>query len=306
MTPNRVDCFGVYGVAREVHAISAAPLAAEPWAEDAAAEGEGEVERLRLGRGRGAGPLPALHRPRLHRRDDRSFACLAAGAAGCRRPAADQQRRRHHQLRDAADRAAAACLRPRQGPGRRADRPRRRRGREDDDPRRRRARARRRDRPRLRQQRPLRHRRDHGRPGLRGLRGDDQRPARGRELERDQHPAHLAPARPALGGLLALREAAPPGALHAGAADRLAADGRALRRQAGAGDDRRRRRDPGAAPDRPARRAGRGAARACGSSRPTRSPTWSGSASGSRWTGDGSRGRRSRPIATTTSPARST
>ncbi len=43
VTPNRVDCFGVFGVAREVHAISAAPLAAEPWAEDAAAEGEGDV-----------------------------------------------------------------------------------------------------------------------------------------------------------------------------------------------------------------------------------------------------------------------
>ncbi|HEY7950111.1 MAG TPA: phenylalanine--tRNA ligase subunit beta [Solirubrobacterales bacterium] len=43
VTPNRVDCFGVYGVAREVHAISAAPLEPEPWAEDAPAEGEGEV-----------------------------------------------------------------------------------------------------------------------------------------------------------------------------------------------------------------------------------------------------------------------
>jgi phenylalanyl-tRNA synthetase beta chain len=43
VTPNRVDCFGVYGVAREVHAISGAPLAAEPWAEDAAAKGTGEV-----------------------------------------------------------------------------------------------------------------------------------------------------------------------------------------------------------------------------------------------------------------------
>jgi phenylalanyl-tRNA synthetase beta chain len=43
VTPNRVDCFGVYGVAREVHAISGAPLAAEPWADDATAEGDGEV-----------------------------------------------------------------------------------------------------------------------------------------------------------------------------------------------------------------------------------------------------------------------
>jgi phenylalanyl-tRNA synthetase beta chain len=43
VTPNRVDCFGVYGVAREVHAISAAPLGPEPWADDAPAEGKGEV-----------------------------------------------------------------------------------------------------------------------------------------------------------------------------------------------------------------------------------------------------------------------
>jgi phenylalanyl-tRNA synthetase beta chain len=43
VTPNRPDCLGVYGVAREVHAISAAPLAEEPWAEDAPAKGEGEA-----------------------------------------------------------------------------------------------------------------------------------------------------------------------------------------------------------------------------------------------------------------------
>ncbi len=40
---NRVDCFGVYGVAREVHAITAAPLADPPWSEDAEASGEGEA-----------------------------------------------------------------------------------------------------------------------------------------------------------------------------------------------------------------------------------------------------------------------
>ncbi len=43
VTPNRVDCLGVYGVAREVHAITAAPLGPEPWAEDAPAEGGGEA-----------------------------------------------------------------------------------------------------------------------------------------------------------------------------------------------------------------------------------------------------------------------
>jgi phenylalanyl-tRNA synthetase beta chain len=43
VTPNRSDCFGVHGVAREVHAITGAALAADPWAEDAPAEGEGEA-----------------------------------------------------------------------------------------------------------------------------------------------------------------------------------------------------------------------------------------------------------------------
>jgi phenylalanyl-tRNA synthetase beta chain len=43
VTPNRVDCFGVYGVAREAHAISGAPLGPEPWIEDAEAAGDGEV-----------------------------------------------------------------------------------------------------------------------------------------------------------------------------------------------------------------------------------------------------------------------
>ena len=34
ITPNRPDCLGVYGVAREVHAATEAPLAAPPWAQD--------------------------------------------------------------------------------------------------------------------------------------------------------------------------------------------------------------------------------------------------------------------------------
>jgi phenylalanyl-tRNA synthetase beta chain len=43
VTPNRPDCFGVHGVAREVHAITGAPLATDPWADDAPAEGAGEA-----------------------------------------------------------------------------------------------------------------------------------------------------------------------------------------------------------------------------------------------------------------------
>ena len=40
---NRVDCLGVYGVAREVHAFSGAPLDSEPWEDDAEATGEGDA-----------------------------------------------------------------------------------------------------------------------------------------------------------------------------------------------------------------------------------------------------------------------
>ena len=42
-TSNRVDCFGLYGVAREVHAITGEPLATPPWEEDAESTGEGSV-----------------------------------------------------------------------------------------------------------------------------------------------------------------------------------------------------------------------------------------------------------------------
>ncbi len=42
-TSNRVDCFGVYGVARELHAVTGAELAPPPWDGDAEATGEGTV-----------------------------------------------------------------------------------------------------------------------------------------------------------------------------------------------------------------------------------------------------------------------
>ncbi len=39
ITPNRPDCLGVYGVARELHAATGAPLTAAPWSEDPGSEG---------------------------------------------------------------------------------------------------------------------------------------------------------------------------------------------------------------------------------------------------------------------------
>jgi len=46
VTSNRSDCLAIFGVAREVHAVTGAELAPEPWAEDAPAEGEGALEDL--------------------------------------------------------------------------------------------------------------------------------------------------------------------------------------------------------------------------------------------------------------------
>jgi phenylalanyl-tRNA synthetase beta chain len=40
ITPNRPDCLAIYGVAREAHAATGAPLAPPPWSEDAGTPGE--------------------------------------------------------------------------------------------------------------------------------------------------------------------------------------------------------------------------------------------------------------------------
>jgi phenylalanyl-tRNA synthetase beta chain len=40
VTPNRPDCLSIYGVAREVHAATGAPLAPPPWAEDVGSAGD--------------------------------------------------------------------------------------------------------------------------------------------------------------------------------------------------------------------------------------------------------------------------
>jgi phenylalanyl-tRNA synthetase beta chain len=45
VTPNRTDCFSVYGVAREAHAITGAPLADAPWADKSLPAGDA-VERV--------------------------------------------------------------------------------------------------------------------------------------------------------------------------------------------------------------------------------------------------------------------
>jgi phenylalanyl-tRNA synthetase beta chain len=43
ITPNRPDCLSIYGIAREVHAVTGAPLASDPSAEDVAPNGPGRA-----------------------------------------------------------------------------------------------------------------------------------------------------------------------------------------------------------------------------------------------------------------------
>jgi phenylalanyl-tRNA synthetase beta chain len=46
ITPNRPDCLGVYGMAREVHAATGADLAPPPWGEDPGASGDVDVAEV--------------------------------------------------------------------------------------------------------------------------------------------------------------------------------------------------------------------------------------------------------------------
>ncbi len=48
ITPNRPDCLGVYGVAREVHAATGAPLAPAPWTDDPGTLGDVELATVQV------------------------------------------------------------------------------------------------------------------------------------------------------------------------------------------------------------------------------------------------------------------
>ena len=267
ITPNRPDCLSVYGVAREVHAITDAPLAPPPWSEDPGSAGR---RGRRRGRRRGPGPVPALHRAAVRGRDDRPVAGVAEGAPVGRGPAPDQQRRRHHQLRDAADGPAAARVRLRPRRGRQADRPPRDRGRDDDDARRHRAHARPERAADRRRGRPDLDRGPDGRRPLRGPRDHHAGADGGRQLARPEPAAHLDEARAAHRGLRPLREG-PRARAGDGRPDRRdQADARADRRATGRRHDRRRRRGPAAGDDPAARREGRAAARHRGPARGVR------------------------------------
>ena len=71
ITPNRPDCLSVYGVAREVHAATGAPLEPPPWADDPGTPGAVEGVNIEV---EDAGAVPALHRAPVRGRQDRPVA----------------------------------------------------------------------------------------------------------------------------------------------------------------------------------------------------------------------------------------
>ena len=116
LTPDRSDCFGVSGIARDLAAAGLGRLrrATSRRCRDGCARA-GDPPRLPGGRGEG---LPAVRRPDHPRRAQRAQPGLAAQPAEGDRPAADLGPGRHHQLPDLRPLPAAARLRRRQARGR--------------------------------------------------------------------------------------------------------------------------------------------------------------------------------------------
>ena len=101
VTPNRQDCMGVRGIARD--------LAAAGHRHAEAARRAADRRQLPLPGAdpdRGSGGLPGLLRPSDPRREERRLARVDAAPAQGRGAAADLGAGRHHQLRDARPRPA--------------------------------------------------------------------------------------------------------------------------------------------------------------------------------------------------------
>ena len=219
LTPNRPDCTGVNGIARDLGATSHRRLQGPP-----AQAGEGHVPLPGQGHARfrcDGFALPGVRPAAGERRQERSLAGMAAKAAHRDRPASDQRAGRHHQLHHLRPRPPAACVRRRQGArqSHRAARPQRRDA----------ARARRQNlharpghlRDRRRKGRRI-ARRHHGRRGHRLLGDNHRRADRIGAVGRVQHRADRPQARHQFRRALSLRarrrsefHAAGPRARHA-------------------------------------------------------------------------------------------
>ena len=206
ITPNRPDCLAIYGVAREVHAATGAPLNPAPWREDPGKPGEVAGAKVivecpdlcprftaRVFEDVKIGPSPLWLKARLMAAGQRpisnvvditNYVMLLTGQP---LHAFDLDRvegatltvRLAHDGEQVAN-ARRSDTHARLGHG--ADRGR---GWPDLD------------------------RGHHGRRTLRGRRGHDARPDGGRELERRQHPSDVAEARAAERGVGPVREGDP-------------------------------------------------------------------------------------------------
>ena len=181
---NRPDLTSVYGIAREVAALTGAALNPMPGVES-------EAGRRRVGRDPDRGPraLPRVPRQALSHRRRRRVTRLAEGAAAACRHASDLERRRRHQLRDARARQPAARVRLLEARGRPDHRAARGARREARDPRRQRSGARSRGPGHRRRRASDRDRRRDGRRGHRGVGRDDRGPAGSGELRAAHRPA---------------------------------------------------------------------------------------------------------------------
>ena len=123
LTPNRQDCTGVHGIARD---LSAADMG--KFKDPGIKPIKGEFPCPVQGHGRGRDAVSGLCAAAGARRQERPVTGMAAAAPDLDRTAADQRAGRYHQLHDLRPRPAAACVRRGQGDGQshRAPRPRRR------------------------------------------------------------------------------------------------------------------------------------------------------------------------------------
>ena len=112
VTPNRGDCLGVHGIARDLAAAGLGTLKPLEGRQDRGQLREPDQVDARL-RGQARQPLPHRRRPAFPRREERPLARLAAAPAEGDRPAADLGSGRHHQLRDLRSQPAAARVRRR-------------------------------------------------------------------------------------------------------------------------------------------------------------------------------------------------
>ena len=110
LTPNRQDCTGVHGIARD---LSAADMG--KFKDPADQADQGRIPLPGEGDGGRRHAVPGFRAAAGARRQERPVAGVAAEAADVDRTAADQCAGRHHQLHDLRPRPAAACVRREEG-----------------------------------------------------------------------------------------------------------------------------------------------------------------------------------------------